>query len=205
MTDIEIYDRGIYEYLSYISPNIVYAPTSIAHRKIAEYEKHHDQTPWSFISFYRDPTFEFDTDRLNFTSMRLGQVVQFEIDPDEKKQYVKYVQDMPVNLTYQVDIWAAKMDTVLRLAIRLMSQLQMRAPVLKVPMNPGGEEARFYFLDITWQDNSDIESERDKGKIYRHTFTFKVDARIKLVRDVIAADPLCNMPIELYEEVTDDN
>lgn len=200
MTDIEIYDRGIYEYLSYISPNIVYAPNSIAHRKIAEYEKNKDLTPWSFISYYRDPSFEFDTDRMNFTSMRLGQITQFDVDASKSEQYITYVRDIPVNLTYQVDIWAAKATTVLELATKLVSQLQMKSPVLKVPMNPGGEEARFYFLDITWNDNSDIENEQDKGKIYRHTFTFKVDARIKLVREVVAAIPLCGVPVELYEE-----
>lgn len=200
MTDIEIYDRGIYEYLSFISPNIVYAPNSIAHRKIAEYERNEDLTPWAFISYYRESTFEFDTDRLNFTSMRLGNLNRFEVEPDANLQHLRYVQDIPVNLTYQVDIWAAKAVTALEMAIKLVTQLQMRAPVLKVPMNPEGEDARFYFLDITWNDNSDIENEEDKGKIYRHTFTFKVDARIKLVREMQAAIPLCGVPVELYEE-----
>lgn len=198
MTDIEIYDRGVGEYLTYISNKVIYAPTSKAQREITSYEKHSDLTPWSFVSFYRDPKFELDSERMNYTTQNLGDLVRFSVE--DNIQDIDYVHSIPVNLSYQVDIWSSKNSTVQELSILLLHQLLIKKPVLKVPMNPDGEEARFHMLDITWTDNSDIESERDKGRIYRHTFNFTVDARIKMVRKKLSPVPLCGLPIELYEE-----
>ena len=196
MTDIEIYDRGVGVYLTYISSKVIYAPTSKAQREITSYEKNLDLTPWSFISFYRDPLFELDSERMNYTTQNLGDLTRFYVGANQ--QDILYVHSIPVNLSYQIDIWSSTNAKVQELAISLLNRLIVQKPVLKVPMNPDGEEARFHMLDITWTDNSDIESERDKGRIYRHTFNMTVDARIKMTRQKLSPVPLCGLPIELY-------
>ena len=203
MTDLEIYDRSVFEYLSAVidTEYIVYAPTDNAIRTITQREQFKDKTPLRFISFYRNPTFDIDMSRYNSAAAIRGDIVQRRIDENGKFQGVA-VANIPVNLTYQVDLWASKNTLVQELAIDLITRLYMQSQVLTAPMNPDSEEpARFHFVDITWEDNSDIESEIDRGKLYRHTISFTIDSRIKLVKPITTEKFCCcgDLPLDIYE------
>lgn len=196
-SDIEKYDRSVFEYLSTISGKIVYAPTQTAVRTITKQEKFSDKKPWNFISFYRNPTFEIDWNRMNNPATVLGDMVRVK-DIDGDTRAARYVQNIPVNLTYNVEIWASKATEVQTLATALITKIYMQDQVLEVPINPDGEDGRFHILDVVWSDNSDLERETEIGKIYRHTISFTVDARITLTTE-INTKKFCCVPLDIYE------
>lgn len=208
MSEIELYDRAVWSYLSTISPKIVYSPTQVAVRTITKREQFSDKKPWNFISFYRNPTFDVDWSRMNNAATVTGDFTRLRMTTDTDRE-ARYVQNIPVNLTYNVEIWASKSVEVQGLAIQLISKIYMQDQVLEVPINPDGEMGRFHIMDVSWTDNSDLERETEIGKIYRHTISFTIDARITLVRDVATKKFCCCIPVDIYEEyegdLTDEN
>jgi len=116
----------------------------------------------------------------------------------EQLREAKYVRNIPVNLTYNVEIWASKEIEVQNLAVALISKIFMQEQVLLVPINPGGEVGRFHILDVSWNDNSDLERETEIGRIYRHTIGFTIDARITLTVDV-ETEKFPIIPVDIYE------
>lgn len=197
-SDIEKFDRAVFEYLTTISGRIVYAPTQNAVRTITKREEFSDKKPWNFISFYRNPLFEVDWDRMNNPATVSGDFVRLMKLPDDSRE-ARYVQNIPVNLTYNVELWASKAVEVQELATALITKIFMTDQVLFVPINPDGEDGRFHILDVSWNDNSDLERESDIGKIYRHTISFTVDARITLTTD-ISTKKFCCVPVNIYED-----
>jgi len=196
MTDIEIYDRAVYSYLYTISDKIVYATTENAKRSIAKNPEYADSKPWSFISYCRDNQFNIDWSLMNKPAALIGDFTKMRsIDGN---RVATYVHNIPVTLVYYVDIWASTNPRVQELAIDLISKLYMKEQVLVAPMNPDGEGGRFNFSNITWRDNSDIEREVDIGRIYRHTISFEIDSRIKLVREMDTTEITC-IPVNIYE------
>lgn len=199
MTDIEKFDRAVYQYLTSISDKIVYAPTQSAIKTITKREKFSDNKPWNFISYYRDSQFDVDWNRMNNPATISGDRIRLGGLPGSDLLKAEYVQNIPLNLSYDVNIWASKNTEVLDLSVALISKLYMQEQVIKVPINPDGELGRFHLLDITWSDNSDIERETEIGKIYRHTISFTIDARLTLKRDV-KIDRFQEVPVDIYED-----
>lgn len=197
MTDIERFDRAVYEYLTTISGKIIYSPTQMAIRNITKREKFEDKKPWNFISFYRNPLFEVDWNRMNNPATVTGDLVRLT-KVSESERNARYVQNIPVNLTYTVEIWASKSTEAQRIATDLITKIYMQEQVLEVPINPDGELGRFHILDVSWNDNSDLERETEIGKIYRHTINFTVDARIVLTTEVNTTK-FCCVPVDIYE------
>lgn len=182
-TDIEIYDRAVVKYLSEVNNKVVYSPTDLAEYTITKkYNVPEDLVPYPFISVYRDPNIPIDWSR--YSSHTIGADFVRLSSTSDGKRTARYVHSIPVTLSYQVEIWGVKSTEVLALSQELLLKLTIKNPVLFAPINPEGENGRFYIEDVNLVDNSDIESEEDRGRLYRHTFTFSIDARIKYVRDV---------------------
>lgn len=199
MTDIERYDRAVYAYLVGITDRVIFSPTSKARKQIAEYKSHDEKIPWGFISVYRNPTFEFDASRDNFAAQNFGDYLG-SVRSAANKITGTYVHNIPINLTYSVDVWAATNSHVQELALRVLQKLAFTDRVLTAPINPDDVDARFHIIDLEWVDNSDIEDEENVGRVYRHTFSFTVDARIKLVRNTITEPfDISKIPICIYE------
>lgn len=197
-SEIEQYDRAVFDYLATLSDKIVYAPTQKAVRTITKREQFSDKKPWNFISFYRTSNFEVDWSRMNNPATVTGDFTRLSLN-EEGQRVAQYVQNIPVNLTYNVDLWASKNQEVQLMAIDLITKLYMQEQVLNVPINPDGENGRFHILDISWSDNSDIERESEIGKIYRHTISFTIDSRLTLVREVNTTK-ICCIPVDIYED-----
>lgn len=199
MTDIEKIDRAVFSYLTTISSKVIWSPTQLALRTITKREKFEDQKPWNFISYYRAPSFEVDWSRMNNPATISGSLNRLVENSMDRGVDARYIQNIPLNLTYYVDIWASKSVEVQELAISLISKMYMQDQVLEVPLLPEGDLVRFHLLDITWDDNSDIERENEIGRIYRHTISFTVDARLTLVRE-IKTTRFCCVPVNIYDE-----
>lgn len=197
MTDLEIYDRAMYGYLSTISKNVLYSITSKAFQNMAKDAKYKDYIDYSLISFYRSPDIDIDLSRYQFSSAVFGDFVRLR-ENDEKKREARYVHNMPINLTYQIDIWATKERNVQETAIKLISKVFMQKQVIVAPMNPDAEEARFHIIDVKWTDNSDLEEENERGRLYRHTISITLEARLKLTDDVETTQFLCDY-VDIYE------
>lgn len=198
MTDIEKYDRAVYGYLLDISPRIVYAPTSMALRTITKREEFQDKKPWQLISYFRSPQFDINWNLMNNHATVTGDFVRLTGTSDTDRT-ARYVHNVPISLTYSVDLWASKSSSAQELAIALISKIYMQDQVLEAPINPDGEPARFHILDVSWTDNSDLERETEIGRIYRHTISFSLDSRITLVRDV-PTTRFKDIPVNIYEE-----
>ena len=205
MTDLEIYDRAIYSYLLEFGTQVAYSPVDTAMKSVAKRQMNSDHVPWSFISFYRDPSIDIDYSRANFTVMDFGAFTKFSPDTiSDKTISAQYVQSIPINLNYQVDIWAPKASRVQDLAIHLVCKLHTYGPVLHAPMNPDGEDARFHMIDVRWNDNSDLVNEDNIGRIYRHTISFTLECQVKRVIDR-RSPILKDIPIDIYEGDTFDD
>lgn len=196
MTDIEKFDRAVFKYLTTISPKIIYSSTKNAIRNITKKEKFSDTKPWNFISFYRNPTFGIDWERMNNPATIRGD--QVRLIESSQGRSARYVQHVPVELDYNIDIWASKSTEVLSLATALITKLFMQEQVLFVPLNPDGELGRFHMIDISWEDDSDLERETEIGKIYRHTISFTVEAAIIMSTDIDTTE-FCSVPADIYE------
>lgn len=195
MTDLERFDRAMYKYLATISEKVLYSTTSKAIQTITKKSTYKDAIPYNFISFYRDPNLEIDDTRYQFSAAQFGDMVRLSSENGERT--ARYVHNFPVNLTYQIDIWAVKEVYVQETAIALLHKIYTNESILIADMNPDGEDARFHFTNVNWVDNSDLEVENEKGRLYRHTITVTIEARIKLTRDVRTTE-FCVVPVDIY-------
>lgn len=197
MTDLEKYDRAINDYIKRVCKRTVYAPTDRAMYTLTKKDpKYKDKIPYPFISFYRDSEMPIDATRYGSAAIRADFTRLTSTQTGERT--ARYVHSIPVTLSYQVDIWCTKATDVLELSQDLLLMLTVTDPVLYVPINPDSEDGRFHFENVSWSDNSDIESEESMGRLYRHTFSFSIDARIKSHRDTRTTQFMC-------EEVAIDN
>jgi hypothetical protein len=199
MTDIERYDRAVASYLLGLSPKILYSPTDRAVKNIAKLQTLDDKAPWSFISFYRHSDFEFDPSRSNFSAQSFGDLINTLRDDATGKDLSTYVRNIPINLTYTVDVWAATNARVQEISLALIERLAFTQRVLTAPLNPGGADARFHIIDLDWVDNSDIENEESYGRLYRHSISFTINAVLELTRTstTIIYD-LAKLPVDIY-------
>lgn len=199
IADIQLYDEAVMAYLKQIHPKVYFATTDTAKPKNAKDNK--DSTSYPFISFYRDPDLHIDESRANNSGIVDGDLTKraYKASPDDKLFTFEYVHSIPVNLMYQVDIWAARQRELLALSQDVLIDLRSARRVLYVPINPDGEMGRFAIDDVTLTDNSDLESETETGKVYRHTLSFVIEAYIKRVRrpQIPRFNP--NVSIDIYE------
>ena len=183
IADIELYDKSVYKYLSRVCPRVVYSTTDRASYTLTKRNPDNlDKITYPFISFYRDPHIPIDWNRYSSQAIG-GHFIRLTSSTEDGSRTARYVHSIPVTLTYQVDLWGVRSTEILELSQELLIKLTIDNPVLFVPINPDKEPGRFHILDVDLVDNSDIESEEDKGRLYRHTYTFTVNAWIKSVRD----------------------
>jgi hypothetical protein len=152
VADITLYDRSIQQYLLNHNEFVYYAPTDKAKEKNSK--SNGDTTKYPFISFYRDPDISIDESRANNANIVRGDLTKraYKTSPSDELFSYDYVHSIPVNLMYQVDIWAARQSEVLELAQSVLIDLRSARRVLHVPMNPEGELGRFSFDDISLVD-----------------------------------------------------
>jgi len=190
----------VYAYLKDVCDRVVYSTTDKA---IKEASRQgfipNDKTPWGFISYHRDPTFNIDWDRDNY-SMRITGARLKTLKTQEGKYTSVYSQAFPVNISYTVDLWAATNKRVQELGMALAAKLMLQDPVMMAPIEYNGSDARFHITSIEWVDNSDLEGEYEHGKIYRHSVSFTVAAHMQLVT-YLSTRPFdyTSIPIEIYE------
>ena len=201
VSDIELYDLAVFEYVNKVSPRIIYSPTDRAMISIIKkYPEFKDRDPYPFASVYRDPNIQIDNERIN-NNLRMKYKLRVLSSTKDNIVNVRYLHSIPVTLTYQIDLWSVRATEVLLQSQSLLTKLTVTDPVLFVPINPDGELGRFHILEVNLVDNSDIESEDSLGRIYRHTFNFVIPAWIKDIDDVDSAKWTC--PEIVVKEVRD--
>lgn len=182
-SDIERYDRAIAEYLADILPRVVYAPTNRAAYTITKATKGSaDSIPYPFISFYRDPSIPIDHSRYNNAAVR-GDYRGIKSSTKGTYRTTNYQHSIPVTLTYQIDVWGVKSSEILTISQKLLLKLTTTNPVLVAPMDDEGTTGRFHILDVNLVDNSDIVSEEEQGRLYRHTVSFTLAAWIRSMEE----------------------
>lgn len=180
MSDIQLYDTAVRDYLLAIHPRTYYSLTDKAKLKCAKHNN--DSTKYPFITYFRDNELTIDENRMNSSVVSGHKTRMYKNNTTDPAYKTEYVHSIPVNLLYQVDVWSSSHSALLELSQALLIDLKSARPILEVPINPDGELGRFHILDVSLVDNSDIEEEEEKGKTYRHTFSFTLEAYIKRVR-----------------------
>lgn len=195
MSDIQAYDTALLDYFKQVTDKVYYAPTEGAKSKNSKMNG--DRTYYPFLSFYRDTDLQIDDSRMN-VSMTQGHFTRMnQTSPSDDLHDTHYEHFIPVNLMYQVDVWSAKHADLLSLSQELLIDLKSARKVLEVPTSDG-KVARFEFRDVSWVDNSDLESEDETGRKYRHTFSFIIEAYISKVK-VKRKATFQNASLDIYE------
>lgn len=190
-SDIERYDRAIAEYITTVSKRVVYAPTDRAAYTITKRSKgNSDNIPYPFVSFYRDPAIPIDHGRYGNMVIK-GSYAGMKSSTNSVYRTASYQHSIPVTLTYQIDIWGVKSTEILVMSQKLLMKLTVTNPVLVAPMDDEGTVGRFHILDVSLVDNSDIVSEEDQGRLYRHTITFTLAAWLRELEDTETTAWVC--------------
>lgn len=198
-TDIEQTDRAVYAYLHSICPHVVYSPTTLAQKRISKRIENQDKQPWSFISYTRDSRFDIDWTRMNNPSTISGR--HTSTVGDKTSRLVTKLKNVPVNLTYHIEIWSPREVEVQSLAIALIVKIFSEDQVLEVSYeNLGGNKdtLRYHIQNVLWTDSSDLTQDDVLGKLYRHSISFTLDAQITSSVTHDEYGTLNCVPVDIY-------
>jgi len=154
--------------------SIVYAPVNVAMRLRAE------TTPTAvlnMVSMYRTGM-EIDRSRLNNFVARNGIYVKYT---DETKQVAMKMRYVPKILTYTIENWFTNADCLDSRALLFDEWLVSNDFTLKFTDVDTQIEYEFPIILEEQADNSDLESQFEKGKIFRLTTVLNVQALIPVV------------------------
>ena len=156
-------------YLDLESQNkdLVFAPQSIAQRKIAEKR---GESSVEFISMWRNSV-SLDWERQNSIIGRNGIALQY-VDSTTKQQIVT-VKGVPINIDYDVFIWSRDLDKITQATEAFLQWLHNK-PQLVVYYN-GQYEMDMYIHLREIQDVSDYNI-YEKGQYFVSKFNMKLDA-----------------------------
>lgn len=186
--------------------NVVYAPVNLAFEyamkrsqvdssKITEDNLRvntNNQIVLPMISIYRNNGFKISnmTHEVIGVSKPIFYVLHRDAATGELK--MRNVQRIFVDIPYQLDIWtdteedAAEVVQSVMFLLKREQNLNVQQLIPNIILPSGEESDISYLLKITLDnnvdDNSELESESDQGKLYRYTLTLMVEDAI-LVRD----------------------
>ena len=173
-SDIQVLDEGLSDYLKAFFPRVVYAPTNRArYTVLRKNPKLKDNDIYPYISFYRDANVIIDYSRYDASVIKGDYQRLRRYDP-EGQLYAVYHHSIPVTLNYQVDIWSDKQADAMKYSQALVLKLMVTDPVLFIKLGNHTQNGGYHILDVKLVDNSDLEAEESRGRLYRHTITFHI-------------------------------
>lgn len=160
------------ENLGILEGDLLFAPTDLAIRKRKE-KKGAYELP--FASYWRVSTERTESlDNHPLASRGIG----YRYVDEEAKDTEKKIELVPVTFGYHLDFWGmvwTQMDEI----DRKWFFLQHKSPLLNVTIETVDSEKfdvdLFTFFE-KMDDTSDLPSEYEKGKFFRHTYIFNVFA-----------------------------
>ena len=167
MLTILNYDNALVDYFSSFYKYIVYGAPNVAFKNAGM--KFGDKVPLPLISIYRS---EIGLASLrNFPLFKKGNITNLNNCIVERERI------LPLNLSYQVDVWGSDLDQTTQLFCEVLFRT-LDKPLF--PVNHDGmEEAlqkNLQLLDII--DNTDSSLISTRGRLNRYTLVYQVDAHI---------------------------
>jgi len=179
------YDEGIRDKLVAVFPNVISASPDVAFKESSVDGK----VKLPLISVYR-VGMEFNWGYYNSAQTFIGEKVVYQT----ADKTLVLGKSLPLLLRYQVDIWAQKRefaDGILRELLFFF----VEEPYITIEATK--QESPQFTLNIeSLEDNTDITSYPDLGKIYRYTLTYNVPSgKIFLYKDTKYVETI---PIEFF-------
>lgn len=168
--NIEAYDNSIEQKLKSIFPNVVYADTERALKESAEDNNGAVKLP--LISVYRtESKLSIDSGHLSMPAHKFGRKAHDYPGPSDLT-----TQSIPLDITYQVDIWSVDRSHCDNIYRELLFYL-IDCPNLTVEIPHVGTED--FAMTITDSSTEvDTSSFSDTGRLYRNTITLEFVGRL---------------------------
>ena len=185
MSSLGIYDRGVLNKFREVFDNSVISESEGA---FSAAEELLGEVRLPLISIYRED-FNIHTARYNLTQRRRGSSI---VSGSEEDDEYKTIQDIPMEISYQIDVWTRRKEDIDKLIPELIFWL-IENPNIEVNVEEADHPIEFPLVleeDVT--DNTDIMSFEDKGRIFRMTLSARIDdARLfkfRTVKPVLTTD-----------------
>lgn len=171
------YDKALKSKIQNVFDNVVLAEPDMAFKRSAELPENEGKVKLPLLSLYRE-NYTILLESVNQRAFRRGKKVAYPNEDSDDYSTVQMMESLPVRIDYQLDLWADRRDTVDNLAAEVLFWL-LGNPKIEIPVPETDRTMEFSFWFEDMQDNSDIMSFEEKGRLYRITIPLYFDeARI---------------------------
>lgn len=176
--NLSVYDKGVLEKFREVFDNSVLAQSDSAFRTAEELL---GEVKLPLISIYRED-FNIKPARFNIGQRMRGSSIVSKTEDDSE---IKAIQDIPLDISYQIDIWTRRKEDIDIIVPEVVFWL-VDNPNISIDVDGIDHEIEFpLVLDEDVSDNTDIMSFENKGRIFRITLSANItDARIFAFKDV---------------------
>ena len=184
-SSLKIYDKGMLNKFRSVFDNCIIAESDGA---FSTAEEQLGEVKLPLISIYRDD-FNIHPARFNLSQRRRGSSI---VSKAEDNSEYKTIQDIPMELSYQIDIWTRRKEDIDKLVPEVIFWL-VENPNIEVNIDGIDHPIEFSLtLEEDIMDNTDLMSFEDKGRIFRMTIPVRIhEARLigfKNIKTVLTQD-----------------
>lgn len=166
---LELYDKSMIDKLKSVFGNVVYAPTDEALSRANDDTKGSVQLP--LISVYRlDGRLSTESGFLSMPEHATGRWTR------SQAQKGLLTQSLPMDVVYQIDIWSVERVHADSIYSELLFYL-IDQPNLSIDL-PNLCREDFAMTITDTQSEIDMESFKDRGRLYRNTITLEGTVRV---------------------------
>lgn len=168
--DLYSYDNALIDKLTKVFPNVI----NCSDDKVLSYSEDDDEennVSLPMISFWRLNS-DFNLENFNYSGTMRGR-------PMTKLNNTKglNIQEIPINLIYQIDLWSDRRYEVDQLYKELLFYL-IQEPYLNVLCETDMTVRDFYFKITDTNTSIELAEFNDNGKIYRQIITIECDSAV---------------------------
>ena len=165
---VELYDDALLEKIRGVYSNTVFASTERAFQACAELNNGKVKLPLLSLSNFH---YTISLPMLNTAAFRRGRSTEYT---DESKSEVRKQRTISLDINYQLDVWADRKKTVDSIVRELLFWF-LENPQIIIE-NPDGRDFQFSLIfDQDVENNSDVMSFEQLGRIYRMTIPMRLD------------------------------
>jgi hypothetical protein len=180
MSSLLAYDKGVYEKIKALYPEVFFAAPEEHFAINARY--HNGKVLMPFIGLWRMPDFNVNRELYNDSYVRRGPI-RPTVGTSKNLEYPNQrvnMQGIPVSLQYQLDIYAVKRDHCDGLAAELTLEFFQNPWVNVIQKDMGDEFVQQFNLDMedSIVDNTSISEFDETNRFYRLTITLNMPSAV---------------------------
>ena len=166
---VELYDSALLTKIQGVYENTVLSPPERAFQACAELKKNNGKVRLPLLSLYRF-RYTLSLPMLSTRGIRRGRNISYTEDKSE----IILQKTIPLDIEYQLDVWTDNTKTVDNIVRELLFWF-LENPDITVT-NPNGMDFQFSLIfDHDVENNSDVMSFEQLGRLYRMTVPMRLD------------------------------